>query len=80
MPDTRPTVSVQPAALLPGDVLLRDPDAPEREIEWRNDRVGYCGDVRVAEYRTEDGTEGTHGFEDPTVWLTVAVRDEGSAA
>jgi hypothetical protein len=68
------TVQVHPAALLPGDLLLADPDVPEREVRWRIGVVGREGDVIVAEYVTEDDTEGRHGFEDPTVWLTVAVR------
>lgn len=81
MSTDRLTVPIHPAALLPGDLLLRDPDASEREIEWRIDHVGRCGDVVVANYRTDDGTEGSHGFEDPAAWLTVAVRtsDLGAA-
>lgn len=74
------TTTVHPVGLLPGDRLLRDPDAPERDIDWRighvdHGRPGPDGmRVVVADYVTDDGTEGTHGFDDPDVWLTVAVR------
>lgn len=74
MPREILTVPIHPAALLAADVLLRDPDAPEREVRWDITTVGREGDVTVADYVTDDGTEGRHGFEDPMVWLTVAVR------
>jgi hypothetical protein len=74
MPTTRLKVQIHPAALLPDDVLLTDPDAPDREIEWRIGAVRKQDDVVVADYVTEDGTAGTHGFEDPGAWLTVAAR------
>jgi len=76
--DQPPTVDVHPAALLPNDVLLSDPDAPERDIRWEISAVGRerqpDGHVIVADYVTEDGTEGRHGFQDPQVWLRVAMR------
>ena len=74
------TTTVHPVGLMPGDRLLRDPDAPDREIDWRighvdHGRPGPDGiRVVVAEYKTADGTEGTHGFEDQYAELTVAVR------
>lgn len=78
------TVSVHPAGLLLGDRLLRDPDAPERRIEWRIGRLTSRGTgvdrVVIADYVTEDGTEGTHGFEDPLAWLIVAAVRTGEPA
>jgi hypothetical protein len=68
------TVQIHPGGLLPGDLLLVDPDVPDREVEWRIGPVAREGDVIVADYVTEDGTEGRHGFEDLRAWLTVAAR------
>ena len=78
-------VPVHPMGLIGGDRLLRDPDAPEREIDWRIGHVELTatpdGDrLVIAEYVTEDGTEGRHGFEDQSVWLTVAVRTPAPSA
>lgn len=75
MTDNEPlAVEVYPAALLRQDVLLADPDNPDRKVRWEIGAVGREGDVIVAEYVTEDGTEGRHGFEDPHQVLTVACR------
>ncbi|MCW2899295.1 MAG: hypothetical protein JWO67_1560 [Streptosporangiaceae bacterium] len=75
MPDNKPlTVEVQPIALGIGDVLLTDPDHPGQDVNWLITAVGREGGVVIAEYVTDDGKEGRHGFEDPRVWLTVVPR------
>lgn len=80
MPDLLLTVEVPPIGLLPGDVLRSDPDVPGREVRWEISDVGWLGEVRTADYVTEDGTEGRHGFEDPHQWLTVEAGHPSRAA
>lgn len=74
------TVEVPPVALLPGDVLRCDPDAPGRKVWWRIGKVGWEGDIRTADYVTDDGTEGRHGFEDARQLLTVEAGHPSRAA
>lgn len=80
MTDGPMTTQVPPAALLAGDVLLVDPDDPDRQVRWQITTVGREGDVVVADYVTSDGWEGRHGFEDPEQLLTIQVRDMRGAA
>jgi hypothetical protein len=66
------TVQVHPIALVTGDLLLQDPDDPQREANWRITAPARReGTVIVADYVTGDGTVGCHGFEDESVWLEV---------
>lgn len=69
-----PTIQVHPVALFGDDVIVRDPDQPDREVVWEIHRRMTRDDVIVVEYRDESGVEGSYGFEDPTQWITVRVR------
>ncbi|REF00262.1 hypothetical protein [Thermomonospora umbrina] len=77
-------VQVHPAGLLPGDILLADPDHPDQAVRWavgpviREERGGLR--YTIAEYTTPDGAEGRHVFEDRDQWLTVEVRRVPGAA
>lgn len=62
LPMPNETTTVRPAALHPGDVIVRDPDHPDRAVTWEVTRTGAVGSVIIAEYQTPDGTEGRHGF------------------
>lgn len=72
MPDQPALIRVRPVTLRKGDRLLTDPDDPNRTVDWTitSDPRMTCG-IPVVDYVTGDGTEGTHGFEPPQVWLMV---------
>jgi hypothetical protein len=61
-------------------MLLTDPQAPTGSpVDWLIDDIGTDREGGpVAWYTTDDGTVGTHQFEDPTQLLTVRRGGNGS--
>ncbi|MFG2001754.1 hypothetical protein ACGFNU_21645 [Spirillospora sp. NPDC048911] len=78
MPDPL-TVEVEPMFLKPGDLVISDPDDPDRPVHWEITAVGVRHGLFVADYRTNEDVEGCHGFEEPLRLVTVVVPVESAA-
>jgi hypothetical protein len=78
-------IDVHPVTLRRGDLLLTDPDDPDRDVAWRVTRDAYpepvTVDVKAAagrlaltfivDYVTDGGVEGTHAFFPPVRLVRV---------